>query len=73
MSEPQPFSDRAGERMAALKAKEERGEPIGFADLAGILEPNPDLPDCQSWDIDSGVQCYLPNHHEGRHRAEVAW
>ena len=59
--------------MAAIEAKDARGEKVGFADLVGILEPNPDLPDCQSFDIDSGEQCALPNHHEGSHRAEVTW
>lgn len=73
MSDPKPYSDAADERMAALQAKQARGERIGFADLAGLLEPNPELPDCQSWDIDSGVQCGLPNHHDGDHRAEVTW
>lgn len=67
------YSEAARAKMAALEAKEARGEKVGFADLAGIFEPNPDLPDCQSWDIDSDVQCSLPNHHEGRHRAEVTW
>jgi hypothetical protein len=59
--------------LAALKAKEARGEKIGWADLMGIAEPNPDLPDCQSCDIRSDAQCSLPNHHEGPHRAEVTW
>jgi hypothetical protein len=68
-----PFSEQAQARQAALDGKRKRGEPIGFLDLAGALEPNPDLPDCQSWDIDSAVQCSLPNHHEGAHRAEVTW
>jgi hypothetical protein len=73
MSNLEPFSDAARERMAALEAKKACGERIGFADLAGILEPNPELPECQSWDIDSGVQCNQPNHHDGPHRAEVTW
>lgn len=69
----EPYSEAARERMARLDAKRARGERIGFADLAGILEPNPALPDCQSFDVDSGAQCSLPNHHEGGHRAEVTW
>lgn len=74
MTEPIPqFSEAANERAAALEAKRARGERIGFVDLAGILEPNPDLPDCQSFDIDSGAQCSQANHHDGPHRAEVTW
>ena len=69
----EPYSERAREKMAALEAKEARGEKISIADLAGIMEPNPDLPDCQSRDFGTGVQCSLPNHHEGEHRAEVTW
>jgi hypothetical protein len=68
-----PFSDAAYERLAALEAKEARGERIGWSDLVGIAEPNPALSDCQSCDIDSGVQCSRPNRHEGPHRAEVTW
>lgn len=73
MSEMPQFSPAAEERMTALEAKRARGERIGFADLAGVLESNPDLPDCQSFDIDSAVQCSMPNHHDGPHRAEVTW
>lgn len=68
-----PFSKRAYEKQAALDAKLARGEVPGWTDLAGLWEPNPDLPDCQSHDIDSGAQCSLPNHHNGPHRAEVTW
>jgi hypothetical protein len=53
MSDPY-YSDAANAKMAALEAKEARGEEITFLDLAGILEPNPDLPDCQSC---GGRQC----------------
>ena len=68
-----PYSPEAEQRLAALEAKKARGEQIGWADLAGILEPNPDLPDCPSIDGDSGVGCDLPNHHDGDHHAVVTW
>ena len=67
------YSEAARAKQAALEAKEARGEKVGWSDLMGICEPNPALPDCQSWDINSNVQCSLPNHHKGRHRAEVTW
>lgn len=67
------FSEQSTERVRAAMAKDARGETIGYQDLLGILEPNPDLPNCQSWNTDSQVPCSLPNHHEGLHRAEVTW
>jgi hypothetical protein len=69
----EPFSEAALAKQAALAAKEARGEKPSWTDLRGLMEPNPDLPDCQSWDVDSDVKCSLPNHHEGKHRAEVEW
>lgn len=74
MTDPIPrFSEAAEARMAAMEAKRARGERVGFADLAGVLEPHPDLPDCQSFDTGSGLQCSLDNHHDGSHCAEVTW
>ena len=69
----EPFSERARERQAALDAKAARGEKPQWTDLIGILEPNPDLPDCQSWGLRGELKCDLPNGHEGEHRAEVTW
>lgn len=71
MSEPSPFSDAALARQAAVDAKSARGEAISWSDLRGLLEPNPDLPDCQRWEGD--YQCDLPNHHEGPHRHLIEW
>ena len=74
MSDIEPYSEAANRQLAKVEAKEARGEPIMWSDLVGILEPNPNLPDCQSWrDYDSDLKCALPNHHEGPHRAEVTW
>ena len=71
--EVQRFSDAALAKQAAMREKDARGERITWSDLAGAWEPNPALPDCQSWDVHSDVKCMLPNHHEGEHRAEVTW
>ena len=68
-----PYSDEANARLAALTAKKKRGEKVGWSDLLGIFEPNPNLPDCQSWEGRDGPQCQLPNHHEGPHRATLEW
>lgn len=65
------FSAAARVKQEAVNAKLARGEGLDWSDLFGIAEPHPDLPDCQSWSGD--VQCQLPNHHEGLHRAEVSW
>lgn len=73
MSEPSPFSDAALAKQKALAEKEARGEKPSLTDLCGLLEPNPDLPDCQSWDIHSDAACELPNHHDGKHRATIEW
>ena len=67
------YSEAALAKQAALEAKEARGEKTTWSDMLGIIEPNPNLPDCQSWDGHSDVQCSLPNHHEGSHRATVEW
>jgi hypothetical protein len=49
----------------------ESDRPLTFSDLAGLMEPNPDLPDCQSWSDD--VKCQRPNHHAGHHEAVLTW
>ena len=67
------LSQEALARQAALEAKEARGEKVGWSDLLGILEPNPDLPACPSEDIDSGAACELPHHHDGPHTARIEW
>jgi len=67
------FSEAALAKQAALDAKEARGEKLTWSDMVGIFEPNPDLPDCPSEDIDSGAMCALPHHHEGPHRASIEW
>jgi hypothetical protein len=67
------FSERALAKQAEIAAKKARGEKIAWSDMLGILEPNPDLPDCPSEDIDSGAECRLPHHHDGPHRAEITW
>lgn len=66
-----PYSDAADARQAAVDAKIARGEPLLWSDLAGILEPNPDLPDCQAWNGDH--QCQKPNNHDGRHEHVMTW
>lgn len=73
MSDIDPLSDKARERLAAIEAKEARGEKVLWSDMIGICEPNPNLPDCQSWEGRDGPKCQLSNHHEGAHRAEVTW
>ena len=49
----------------------ESGRALTLSDLLGILEPNPNRPDCPAEEDD--VRCELPNHHEGQHRAVVTW
>ena len=49
----------------------ESDRALTFSDLFGILEPNPNRPDCPA--EEDGVQCELPNHHEGERRAVVTW
>ena len=73
--EMNPLSDAAIKRQKVLEDKESRGETIGLADLFGILEPNPDLPNCPSEESgrEDGPWCQLPNHHEGEHQAMVKW
>lgn len=71
--EMSPYSDGAVKRRAALEAKKDRGERLVDSDFDRLFEPNPDLPDCQSWEDSDGPQCQLPNHHEGRHKATVTW
>ena len=73
VSDMNPYSDEAQAKLAELAAKQQRGEKIGWADLAGICEPNPNLPYCPSEDIDSGARCDLPNHHDGSHSARIEW
>ncbi len=69
-----PYSDEADERSAQIVEKEDRGEKVGWADLAGICARNPRLPDCGSYyDRDSDVKCDLPNHHDGPHRVTLEW
>jgi hypothetical protein len=67
------FSERALAKQAEIDAKQARGEKVTWSDMLGILEPNPNLPDCQSWEGRDGPQCQLPNHHEGQHRATLEW
>lgn len=69
----EPFSEAAREKLQALKDKEARGEKVGWVDLMGICEPNPDLPECPREHHRTGLECSLPNHHDGPHRAEVTW
>lgn len=67
------YSDAADARQALVDAKKDRGEKILWVDLVGLCEPNPDLPDCQSFDDGYENQCQLPNHHEGPHRHVIEW
>lgn len=73
VSDVEPFSERARAKQAELAEKESRGEKMKWVDMLGILEPNPDLPDCPSEEIDSGATCELPHHHEGPHAARIEW
>ena len=72
-AEMSPYSEAALAKQAEIDAKRARGEKVSFSDLFGLMEPNPDLPDCQSWGDHDGPKCQLPNHHEGQHRAVVTW
>lgn len=67
------FSKAALEKQALLDAKMARGETVTWTDAFGLMEPNPDLPDCPDQDIDSGAKCDKPHHHEGKHHAEIEW
>lgn len=73
MSKLDPFSPAAKLRQAALAAKKARGEEIKWTDIIGLLEPNPDLPDCPSRDPATNEPCALPNHHDGPHQAVITW
>jgi hypothetical protein len=74
MSEDLPYySEAALAKQQAISEKTARGEEIEWTDIMGAWETNPALPYCPRVDIDSNVQCSLPNHHEGPHRAEVTW
>jgi hypothetical protein len=68
-----PLSPEARRKIALIEGKEARGERVTWSDLAGICEPNPALPDCQSYDGHSEEKCELPNHHEGKHRVVIEW
>lgn len=70
---PDPMlSDAANGRQRKLAYQMSRGR-VRWTDLIGLAEPNPDLPDCQSWDGTDGPKCERPNHHDGPHRAVVEW
>ncbi len=72
---PDPFlSDAANAKWAAIEARRASGGPgVLWSDLLGLAEPNPNLPDCQSWDGSDGPKCERENHHDGPHRAVVQW
>lgn len=72
---PSRFSKAALEKQYRLAEKQARGEQPTWADLVGILEANPDLPDCQKYydEVEQDIQCQKPNHHDGKHRAVVEW
>lgn len=72
---PDPtLSDAANAKWAEIEARQAAGGPeFLWSDVFGLLEANPDMPDCQSHAGHDGPKCQRSNHHDGPHRAVVEW
>jgi len=68
----EPYSPEALEKQRHLDEKTARGEIPSWSDLHGILQPNPELPQCPAWE-DLDYQCERARGHEGPHRHVIEW